>query len=156
IALESLRTRRFSTRIIPYLFSCLTLGGWYLLFSGWAPQSGRTAHLSMDSGGLHLDHALYFLSCIGAYYVILDALLPGVAYKLDDTRRLVLSVLFGMLFLVATPNGNLVNGEIVPMGYLDKFLRSLLPDRAREVAFAILAMMAVWRLEQLRGGLYLL
>lgn len=144
-AIEFCRTRRWNSRIIPNIVSCLTLGGWFLFFGGLAPAAGRASHLSMDPGGLHLDHALYFLSCIGAYYVIVEAILFRRLHIAANPWTIIAAFVVMLLFIFWPPLGNRLPGAVETMGYLDKFLHSRLSPAGCTITLAGLGILAALR-----------
>ncbi|HUN82401.1 MAG TPA: hypothetical protein VMV81_12930 [Phycisphaerae bacterium] len=145
-ALDAYHARRWERGIIPYALSCLTLGGWFLFFGGLAPAAGRAAHLSMDPGGIHLDHALYFLSCIGAYYVVVEAALFRMLHFRATSIAAISAMIVILLCCISPPQGNSIGVET--MGYLDKFLHYCLPPALCVIALTVLATLAAFRFAQ--------
>jgi hypothetical protein len=88
------------------------------------------------------ETTLYFLACVGAYYVVPEALferrIPIVARGLF----IPCAVLLGVLFVAFPPIAN-VQG-LPTMGYLDRALR-VLPDLVRVFLFYLLALAAAVR-----------
>ena len=123
---------------------------WLALWGGLAPPlaierwtPGTTALLSVRP-----QHTLYFLACIGAYYVVPEALLDR---RLPDvTRNVVLTSALGLgvLFVAFPPIAN-VQG-LPTMGYLDRAAH-LLPDALRVLLFYLLAVCAAVRFARRRS-----
>jgi hypothetical protein len=131
----------------------LSLAAWYALFGGFAP---RTA-LQAQNLAVHFfpEHGLYFLSCIGLYFVVLECILfRSVAPLLaPGPAAIAIAAAISVCFLFFPPIEN-VNPPVPTMGYLDIAVRSVLPTPARIILFWALAMVAVLRFRPLSiGGL---
>ncbi len=64
----------FSTRLLMPLIASLSILGWFLFFNGIAPQSGLaqspTPEVQQSLFAVAPDSSLYFLACVGLYFVI--------------------------------------------------------------------------------------
>lgn len=65
---------RTNIRWMPPAFAALTILGWFWLFNGLAPESGlevrSVPEVQTQVWAIAVDSSLYFLSCIGLYFVI--------------------------------------------------------------------------------------
>ena len=63
-----------STRLLMPLIASLSILGWFLLFNGIAPQSGlalsATPEVQQSLFSVAPESSLYFLACVGLYFVI--------------------------------------------------------------------------------------
>lgn len=63
-----------STRLLMPLIASLSILGWFLLFNGIAPQTGlalsTTPEVQQSLFSVAPDSSLYFLACVGLYFVI--------------------------------------------------------------------------------------
>lgn len=153
LALTSFTSDRGTrTATIAYLLATASLLPWLALFGGWAPASALVREMPATASLLCFrpQHGLYFLSCIGAYYVAVEWLLfrgrgPSPTPASLDKRAL--SLLLGAItiaFVLFPPLGNVRYG-IQEMGYLDRAARAVLPTPGRMALFGLLAAAAVWR-----------
>jgi hypothetical protein len=146
---EAAGSRLRSDWVAP-LLAAATLAGWFLFFGGPAPPVALEAQRLSTAPvlGLHPAHVLYFLATVGAYFVVVEALLRrDVRPLLENARRrlpqaLAVAVLAG--FVLAPPLRN-VEYSIETMGYLDRAARLVLNDPLRMAAFAVLALSCVLR-----------
>jgi hypothetical protein len=133
----------------------LSLAAWYIFFGGFAPETAlRAQHLAVR---LYPEHGLYFLSCVGLYFVLLECILFRSLTPVLTPRpeAVAIAAAVSILFLLFPPIQN-VNPPVPTMGYLDIAVRTVLPTAARVVLFWALAMLAVLRLRPLStGGLML-
>jgi hypothetical protein len=77
-ALGALRAREVRWRHwVPYLLAAASLLAWHRFFGGWGPPQGLEKWERHSAALLDVrpDHALYFLSAIGAYFVVLEGAL---------------------------------------------------------------------------------
>ena len=138
------------------LFAALTFGGWVLFFGGLAPATAL-AQQSLDMGRWYPNHALYFLTTIGLYFVVVEAVLFR---SLDGLRKrawasVVLALVVAVAFLAFPPLAN-VNTITDTMGYLDRVTRLVLGDTARMMLYALFAALACLRFRPFSlGGLVL-
>ncbi|MEK6642360.1 MAG: hypothetical protein AAB385_10405 [Planctomycetota bacterium] len=140
---KSIHASRSLNSTLPYILSAASLLFWFALFGGTAPRTSGRTHLSTDAAGaLHPEHALYFLSCIGAYFAIPDLIIFRNVTGWRTASR-ISSLLVGILVIIAfalwPPLGNDPNAGVESMGYLDKSLRWFLSDRPRIIVLALLA-----------------
>lgn len=152
------RLERFalSSKFIAPAIAVVSLAGWYLFFGDFAPQIALRAQ-NLTAGRLFPEHGLYFLACIGLYFVVLECILfRSVAPLLAPTRgTIAIAAAVTLLFLFFPPLEN-VNPPVATMGYLDTAARFVLPTPARLALFWALAILAVLRLRPLStGGLML-
>ena len=103
---------------------------------------------------LRPSYALYFLSCVGAYYVLPEWLLLRRAGLVRASWQPTLALLaaVALAFALFPPLAN-IDYAIPTMGYLDKAARLVLGDVPRMAFFAVLAGLAVLRFARRDGGL---
>jgi len=127
--------------------AALSLGGWFLLFGGFAPP-GALARQQVSTVSLlrvHPSYGLYALACIGAYYCVPEALLFRRLPRLPVLRVAVpIALGLGVLFLLAPPTGN-VEYRPETMGFLDVAARRLPGTAVRMVLYFALALAAALR-----------
>jgi hypothetical protein len=112
---------------------------------------------NIAAGHLYPEHGLYFLTCIGFYFVVVECILFRSITPLLAPGRgaIAIAAAVTLLFLFFPPIEN-INPPVPTMGYLDIAVRSVLPAPARVVLFWALAVVAVLRLRPLSiGGLML-
>jgi hypothetical protein len=142
--------------VIAPAIATLSLAGWYVFFGGFAPQTALHAQ-SVIAGRFYPEHGLYFLTCIGIYFVVVECILFRSVAPLLAPRRgaIAIAAVVSLLFLFFSPIEN-INPPVPTMGYLDIAVRSVLPTPARVVLFWALAVLAALRLRPLcTGGLML-
>ncbi len=127
----------------------LSIIPWMLLWGDFAPPAAITAQNLANTSVLHVfpDHSLYFMSCLGFYFVIIEYFFKNGFQipRLGSLKRILLIlVITGAFFVVFPPLGN-INYEIPTMGYLDKVCRIFLSDNMRMFVFFVLAALAVLR-----------
>ncbi len=154
---SQLRSRRvlIEAELLSSAIAALSLAGWYLFFGAAAPQPALQAqHIGV--GRFYPEHGLYFLTCIGVYFVLPECLLFRSAEPLlrPGPWSFVIALAISGLFWLSPPIANVV---IVPtMGYFDIAVRSVLSTPARLILFWLLAVLACLRLRPLSlGGLML-
>jgi hypothetical protein len=131
------------------LAAALSLIGWIMVFGGLAPQAAVASQTLASAPALRIfpDHALYFLSTVGAYFVLLEAVLfprdTRLAFQLSKLYAVIGVVLAG-LFLIFPPLQN-VSYAIPRMGFLDKAAQTVLNDPLRMALFYLLALAACCR-----------
>ena len=139
--------------VIAPAIAALSLAGWYVLFGGFAPQTAL--HAQNLAVHFYPEHGLYFLTCIGLYFVVMECVLfRSVAPLLEPgPGAIAIAVVISICFLLFPPIEN-VNPPVPTMGYLDIAVRSVMPIAARVILFWALAVIAVLRLRPLSiGGL---
>lgn len=155
------QTPLWRTAWIAPTLAAATIFGWVAFFGGPGPQS-EMADQQLDAGGaftLSPEHSLYFLACLGAYFVIPAAILfrrIGIRKSLvirGTVRGLAAAAVVGILFVLFPPLRNEPPYAIETMGYLDKALLKLvglgLPACTRLIVFYLLAVVACIRLVRL-------
>jgi hypothetical protein len=144
------------SEVIAPAIATLSLAGWYVFFGGFAPQTAlRAQNIAADH--VFPEHGLYFLTCIGFYFVVVECILfRSVAPSLAPGRgAIAIAAAVSLLFLFFPPIEN-INPPVPTMGYLDIAARSVLPTPARVILFWALAVLAALRLRPLStGGLML-
>jgi hypothetical protein len=112
-----------------------TLGGWFLLFGGFGPETGIDTQRIATSHGMTLlpQNALYFLTCIGAYFCVVEAILFRRLPRFVMSPRILMiagGVIVGLatLFCLFPPRQNIHHNQQTTMGYLDIALRSVFRD----------------------------
>jgi len=133
------------------LLASLSLLVWFWILGGMATKAALQAQVvstSREIGRVFPEHGLYFLSCVGLYFVLPELLMFPDArrWKAGLERRSLLAALFvlAVLTLLFPPLGN-VDYAIATMGYFDKALRVVLPDALRVLAFFAFAALATVR-----------
>jgi hypothetical protein len=129
-----------------------TLGGWFLFFGGPAPPGELEQQGIATAGVLALrpQHALYGLTCLGAYFVIPEWLLLSRRVGRDrvlNLRAAVIAIVLAALFALFPPLRNPEGYNIETMGFLDKAARRVLGDHEvlRMIGFLVLAILAAMR-----------
>jgi hypothetical protein len=160
LARESLlrvRLGRIASRseLIAPAIAVLSLAGWFILFGGFAPQTALQAQNL--AAHFYPEHGLYFLTCIGFYFVVVECILfRSVTPLLTPARgAIATAAAISILFLFFPPIEN-VNPPVPTMGYLDIAARAVLPTLARVIVFWALAILAALRFRPLSiGGIML-
>jgi hypothetical protein len=136
--------QRLSSYLAP-LVACATLLGWFVLFGGLAPQIAVETQ-SVSVTRWYPEHTLYFLSCIGLYFVVVEAILFQSWRGLRAAWwKIVLTILLiAAAFAVFPPWGN-VNNPVASMGYLDRLLRMILADIPRVAVLCVFAIICCLR-----------
>jgi hypothetical protein len=154
--------RRPHAAWIAPLLAASTLAGWFAFFGGPGPPS-ELARQGVAATGRLLElfpaHGLYFLACIGAYYVIPEIALlrPPLLASLRWTTPIWIAAALLVLFLLFPPLRNPSGYGIETMGFLDRGARLVLGDLdlARMTLFWMLATLAVVRFRRpTRPALY--
>ena len=127
------------------LIAALTFGGWVLFFGGLAPPTALRDQ-SLDVGRWYPNHALYLMTCIGLYFVVLEAILfrSIAALRRPAWSSAALALVVVVLFIAFPPLQN-VNTITDTMGYLDRAARLVLSDAARMILYCVLAVLACLR-----------
>ena len=140
-------------RWVPALSSGLaaaSLLGWFAFFGGLAPRAGMDAWLPqypapmLDASHFMVSYALYFLTCLGAYFVVPEVVLfqRRIRWReLADGRTALLLGVLALLFVLSPPLF-----ESWPQGALDRVTRALLPEGP---VFALLRVVFYWLLAAL-------
>src|ERR1700683_4002318 len=152
------RLRQIALRsdLIAPAIATLSLAVWYVFFGGFAPQTALHAQ-NIAAGRFYPEHGLYFLSCVGLYFVVVECILfRSVAPLLaPGPGAIAIAAVVSLLFLFFPPIEN-INPPVPTMGYFDIAVRYVLPTPARVMLFWALAVLAVLRLRALCiGGLVL-
>ena len=154
-ALRGADDRRHAGWIAP-LLAASTLLGWFVFFGGPAPP-GELARQGLSTAEplrLYPQHALYFLTCVGAYYVVPELVLaPGnlTLRTVLRVRSVVVAAAMLALFIVFPPLRNPAEYPIETMGFLDKATRRVVGDHdfLRMGLFYIAALLACLRFSRL-------
>ncbi|MBF2013746.1 MAG: hypothetical protein IGS23_00645 [Rivularia sp. T60_A2020_040] len=95
--------------LAPLIASC-SIFGWFLLFKGIAPQAAiierSTPEVQMNWWSVELNSSLYFLACVGLYFVISELILfrPKLRIKNLLTRQnIFLAAVLLLLFIIFPP-----------------------------------------------------
>lgn len=148
LGLQALDDRRWSALVwrgLPYGLAALSMVGWYIFFGGAAPRAALTGQ-SITAGHLYPGHGLYFLTTIGAFFVVIEAVLFRRLRIALDAPRLALVAVVIVGFVLFPPAEN-VNTITDTMGYLDRAVRLLLPDSLRLAVFGALAVLTCLRFD---------
>ena len=152
VAQVRLRRVEFNSELLAPAIAVLSLAGWYLFFGGFAPETALRAQ-NLAAGRFYPEHGLYFLTCIGLYFVVVECVLfrslagllaPGLG-------AIAIAAAVSVLFLLFPPIEN-INPPVPTMGYFDIAARSVLPVPARVALFWALALIACLRLRPLSAG----
>ena len=95
-------------RTVPLGLAVASLLGWFLFFGGLGPQAGTEdwPRHNVSLGGLEPGYALYFLTCLGVYFLGYEILLFrrwGFARELLTPRSLALAPVVLALYVVFSP-----------------------------------------------------
>ncbi|MDB5554965.1 MAG: hypothetical protein JWL86_4949 [Rhizobium sp.] len=121
----------------PLLLSIFSLLIWYRFFGGAGPKVAIDAQ-AIRAGHIYPNHAVYFLTTVGVYFVVVEAIIFRSLKASVSATQCVIAVSVAVLFLLFPPLVN-VNTVTDTMGYLDKAVRLLLPDSMRMIVFLMLA-----------------
>ena len=147
-------------RLASLLLALSSLLGWVLFFGGFGPHQEMARQHIATAGITKVmpEHSLYFLACIGIYFVFLEAILFRTGSFVKDIvsrRGVFLSVALLLLFILFPPLEN--RGYFMPtMGYFDKAVRTVLPDMLRMGFFYVLALAACLRFSRIDLSFWLL
>jgi hypothetical protein len=116
---------------------------WIVLWGGFAPTLALERWDPGTTGfAIRPQHSLYFLACVGAWYVVPEAVLERRVHAAPRGVLLISALVLGTLFVAFPPVAN-VQG-LPTMGYLDRAAH-LFPDAIRLLLFYLLALAAVIR-----------
>lgn len=143
------------------LGAAMSLVAWICLFGGFGPKGAISGqHIStLGVDRFFVEHALYFLACIGVYYCLPEAILFGVtsprSTELWAGWRLpgALALLLAAAFIAFPPLQNVGEFATPTMGYLDIAARWVLDDYSRILFFYIFALWSVVRFATARDPL---
>lgn len=145
--------------IIAPAVAASTLLAWFWWFGGLAPATALAKQqLAADQPGrgvlqLYPAHALYFLACVGIYYVVVESILwrrwCGPRIERGWASRATWGAVGGVALIVTAtviwpPLGN-ENYPIPAMGYFDRALRLGLSDLGRAIVYGAFAIVAFLR-----------
>jgi hypothetical protein len=133
----------------PQVLAAGTILGWVLVFGGLAPEGAVEQHqmFTADVARIVPRNALYSLTCVGAYFVVVEAVLfrrLATVREVVTVRTGVWAAVLAVLFILFPPLANTEYG-IESMGYIDKAARTVLGDVPRMLAFWGLAVLAAAR-----------
>ena len=136
-------------RLLYQFVACLSIMVWVLFWGSFGPalEVARQSVTTVSLFKLFPDHSLYFLSCLGFYFVIPEFVLlkrNASIINLVHKRAILVSISLFILFLIFPPYQN-VNNDIATMGYMDKLFRMFAGDLFRITLFYILALIACLR-----------
>ena len=106
---KSQNKNTMSTRLLMPLIASLSILGWFLFFNGIAPQSGfaqsPTPEVQQSLFAVAPDSSLYFLACVGLYFVIPELCLfhtRSLFSPLIESRKLLTlkNCLFAFVLLI--------------------------------------------------------
>jgi hypothetical protein len=134
-------------RIIAPLIASFSIFGWFLLFKGIAPQTAITARstpkVQLSLWSLDPSSSLYFLACVGLYFVIPKLILFRPKLKMRNLftyKNLFLGSFLLFLFIIFPP--------LEAHGILIKVARLLPYDFLKLIIFYALALIACLRFMQ--------
>jgi len=136
-------------RSLYQLIACLSIVAWVLFWGNFGPvlEVARQNISTLPLFKLFPEHSLYFLSCLGFYFVIPEFILlrrHTTIMILFNKKTILVSISLFILFLLFPPYQN-VNYNIPTMGYMDKLFRMFGGDFFRMTLFYILALIACLR-----------
>lgn len=136
-------------RSLYQFIACLSIIGWVLFWRNYGPglEVAKQNISTVSFLKLFPDHSLYFLSCLGFYFVIPELILVKrntFIMNLFNKKVIIVSISVFVLFLFFPPYQN-VDYNIPTMGYMDKLFRLFGGDFIRMTLFYILALMACLR-----------
>jgi hypothetical protein len=136
-------------RSLYQLIACLSIGVWALFLGNFGPVLvvARQNISTISLFKLFPEHSLYFLSCLGFYFVIPEFILLKRNTSIMswfNKKTILVSISVFILFLLFPPYQN-VNYNIPTMGYMDKLFRMFGGDFFRMTLFYILALIACLR-----------
>ena len=136
-------------RSLYQLIACLSILVWALFWGnfGPAPEVAKQNISTLSLFKLFPEHSLYFLSCLGFYFVIPELiLLKRYTFIMTwfNRKTILVSISVFILFLLFPPYQN-VNYGIPTMGYMDKLFRLFGGDFFRMTLFYLLGLMACLR-----------
>jgi hypothetical protein len=140
--------RQSAIRWLTPLVAASTILGWFWLFGGLAPSSGiavrPTPDVQQETWAIALNSSLYFLACVGLYFVIPEWILFSRKWNITAliTRRnlcLIFSLL--VLFILFPPN--------IAHGLLIKLARLLPLELLKDLLLYGLALLAAIRFSRL-------
>jgi hypothetical protein len=141
-------------RSLYQFLACLSIMVWALFWGNFGPvvEVLRQNISTVSLFKLFPEHSLYFLSCLGFYFVIPEFILlkrkPFIV-NLFNKKAIVVSLSLFILFLFFPPYQN-VNYNIPTMGYMDKLFRLVGGNFFRMTLFYMLALMACLRFLAIR------
>jgi len=141
----------FRVRQLALALSSATILFWIWLFQGPAPPRALEGQ-DIVPAAFSPSNGLYFLTCLGAYYVLPEILLfrEKIEVPWKNVRVLALATSVTALFILCPPLRN-DNFAIETMGYLDKAARLVLRfDFLRLILFYALALATVVRFSSFR------
>jgi hypothetical protein len=139
------------------LLASLSLLGWFFLFGGMAPQTEMTQQGIVVSRWFP-DHVLYFLSCVGFYFVFIELILFRSLQEIQRTPYRVAAtvILVCIAFWSFPPISNPAEYPIPTMGYLDRGLRFVAAGPVRIASLCAFAILACLRFQLFSLGSILL
>lgn len=131
-------------RILTPLIATSSIFGWFLLFKGIAPQGAiaerSVPQVQLSLWSVELNSSLYFIACIGLYFVIPELILfrPKLNFPSLFTRKnIILASVLLLLFIVFPP--------LKAHGILIKIAKLLPNDLLKLILFYFLAFLTCLR-----------
>ncbi|MGF1675228.1 MAG: hypothetical protein ACFCUV_16310 [Rivularia sp. (in: cyanobacteria)] len=96
-------------RILAPLIASFSIFGWFLLFKGIAPQAAiterSTPEVQLNWWSVELNNSLYFLACVGLYFVIPELILFRPKFRIKNllTRKNIFLAAVLLLFFIIFP-----------------------------------------------------
>ena len=134
--------------VAPALAAC-SIFAWIALFGGLVSPAAAARKSVSTAKLLRLfpDHGLYFLACVGLYFVAYEAVLfrhNPIRRRWLWRRNLSIAIVLAALFALFPPLRN-VDFSVQTMGFLDRAARIVFNDLLRMVLFYVLALIACLR-----------
>lgn len=131
-------------RILAPLIASFSIFGWFLLFKGIAPQAAITERpipeVQLNWWSVELNNSLYFLACVGLYFVIPELILfrsKFIKTNIFKRKNLFLASILLLLFIIFPP--------LEAHGILIKIARFLPTDFFKLILFYLLALLTCIR-----------
>ncbi|MDY6897432.1 MAG: hypothetical protein SWZ49_05045, partial [Cyanobacteriota bacterium] len=150
-----------STRLLMPLIASLSILGWFLLFNGVAPQSGlaqsNTPEIQQSLFAVAPEGSLYFLACVGLYFVIPELCLfhTGIFFRLNiEIRKIftlkncLLAFVLLILFAIFPP--------LQTWGILTNVAKILPNDLLKLALYYVLALIAFIRFSKINIAFWIL
>mgnify|MGYP004005218169 CR=1 FL=1 len=134
--------------------ACTSFLAWFLFWGNFGPSTEIAIQnvSTVSAFRIYPEYSLYFLSCIGFYFVIPEIILfkrYADVYSYVNIKSIVIAITVSMLFMLFPPFQNF-DYSIPAMGYMDKMFRVFRSDLLRVVFFCVFATLACLRFYVLR------
>jgi hypothetical protein len=141
---DRIKRRKIYWTAFGMFVALLSLVPWIVIWNGVAPPiSVRTTGLDTSMLRVFPDHPLYFMACVGFYFVLPEIVIERrqAVFQGSLWKPIVLVVIVCLWFVMYPPMNN-VEYSVWTMGLLDKLSRGFLSDSMRMIWFCLLAILA--------------